>query len=102
MLAYFAVIVRGHPRDRVLQLAPDREAGHVPQGLVAAPRSLARRRAGPGDTATPQRARRAGTATTRSRGRRPWPAPRPTARSATAMTDEPRVRDHRRRRPTRR
>ena len=35
MLPYFAVIVAGHARHRVLQLAHDREAGHVPQGLVA-------------------------------------------------------------------
>ena len=33
----------GHPRDRLLQLAPGREAGHVAQGLVA----LGRARRGP-------------------------------------------------------
>ena len=71
MLAYFAVIVVGHPRDRVLQLAPDREARHVAQGLVARPAAAPGGAAEIDATAEPE-PQQPEQPPTRCR---PWPAP---------------------------
>ena len=76
MLAYFAVHRGRDPRGRLRQLAPDREAGHVAQGLVA---HTARRCAGwrgPRCRAPPAAAAPDGLPLTH-RSVRPWPATAP-------------------------